>query len=194
MQAARPFGSAGELVEPVAQEGGFGRPEREGALVCCAEVGSEGEGAGGEAGVHGRGRFGGKGAVEGSRILVEISGSQSSAGALTSDRVTPVTAARRRRAARSGREPEAAVRSRNFSRRSRASSAADGRRQGRPAPYINTNPGHLRANVAAAEIAENLTGAEVARLTGLVDGSKAVLDQPHQSMLHAHRSAAKGRC
>jgi pyridoxine 4-dehydrogenase len=38
------------------------------------------------------------------------------------------------------------------------------------------NPDHLRANVGAAEIAENLTDAEVAHLTGLVDESKAVLD------------------
>jgi hypothetical protein len=40
------------------------------------------------------------------------------------------------------------------------------------------NPDHLRANLAAAKIAENLTDAEVARLTGLVDESKAVIDQP----------------
>lgn len=53
------------------------------------------------------------------------------------------------------------------------------------------NPDHLRANIAAAEIAENLTDAEVARLTGLVDESKAVIDQPHQSTLEAHRSAAE---
>jgi aryl-alcohol dehydrogenase-like predicted oxidoreductase len=55
-----------------------------------------------------------------------------------------------------------------------------------------TNPGHLRANIAAAQIAESLTDAEVARLTGLVDESKAVIDQPHQSTLEAHRSAAEG--
>jgi pyridoxine 4-dehydrogenase len=42
------------------------------------------------------------------------------------------------------------------------------------------NPGHLRANIAAAEVAENLTGAEVTRLTGLADESKAALGQPHQ--------------
>ena len=42
-----------------------------------------------------------------------------------------------------------------------------------------TNPDHLRANIAAAEVAENLTDAEVARLTGLVDESKAVIDQRH---------------
>jgi len=48
------------------------------------------------------------------------------------------------------------------------------------------NPDHLRANVAAAEIADGLTGAEVGRLTGLVDESKAVIDQPHQSTLDAH--------
>ena len=41
-----------------------------------------------------------------------------------------------------------------------------------------TNPGHLRSNVAASRVAENLTDAEVARLTGLVDESKASLDQP----------------
>ena len=54
-----------------------------------------------------------------------------------------------------------------------------------------TNPGHLRANIAAAEIAEDLTDAEVARLTDLVDESKAVIDQPHQSTLEAHRSSAE---
>ena len=42
-----------------------------------------------------------------------------------------------------------------------------------------TNPDHLRANMAAAEVAKNLTDAEVARLTGLVDESKAVIGQPH---------------
>ncbi|WP_405584893.1 aldo/keto reductase [Streptomyces sp. NBC_01190] len=47
------------------------------------------------------------------------------------------------------------------------------------------NPDHLRANVAAAEVAENLTDAEVARLTGLVDESKAALGRPHQSTLDA---------
>jgi pyridoxine 4-dehydrogenase len=52
-----------------------------------------------------------------------------------------------------------------------------------------TNPDHLRANIVSAEIAENLTDAEVARLTGLVDESKAVIDQPHQSTLDAFRSA-----
>ena len=40
-----------------------------------------------------------------------------------------------------------------------------------------SNPDHLRANVAAAEIAESLTEDEVARLTGLVDESVAVLGQ-----------------
>jgi aryl-alcohol dehydrogenase-like predicted oxidoreductase len=48
-----------------------------------------------------------------------------------------------------------------------------------------TNPDHLRANIAAAEIAENLTDAEVARLTGLVDESRAVIDQPRQPALDA---------
>jgi pyridoxine 4-dehydrogenase len=52
------------------------------------------------------------------------------------------------------------------------------------------NPDHLRANIAAAEVASNLTDAEVARLTGLADESKAVLDQQHQSTLDAHRLAA----
>jgi pyridoxine 4-dehydrogenase len=41
-----------------------------------------------------------------------------------------------------------------------------------------TNPGHLRANMAAAQVAGNLTDAEVTRLTGLVDESQAVIDQP----------------
>jgi pyridoxine 4-dehydrogenase len=53
------------------------------------------------------------------------------------------------------------------------------------------NPGHLRANTAAAEVARNLTDAEVARLTGLADESKAALGQPHQSTLDAHRLAAE---
>jgi pyridoxine 4-dehydrogenase len=54
-----------------------------------------------------------------------------------------------------------------------------------------SNSEHLRANIAAAEVAENLTDDEVARLTGLVDESKAALDQPHQSTIDAHRAAAK---
>jgi pyridoxine 4-dehydrogenase len=41
-----------------------------------------------------------------------------------------------------------------------------------------SDPGHLRSNVAASKVAEDLTDAEVARLTGLVDESKASLDQP----------------
>jgi pyridoxine 4-dehydrogenase len=53
-----------------------------------------------------------------------------------------------------------------------------------------SDPGHLRANIAAVEVAEHLTDGEVARLTGLVDESKAVLDQPHQSTIDAHRAAA----
>ncbi|MFD4640147.1 aldo/keto reductase [Lentzea sp. NPDC058436] len=52
------------------------------------------------------------------------------------------------------------------------------------------NPDHLRANVAAAEVAAELTDAEVARLTGLADESAAVLDQPHQSTVDAHLKAA----
>jgi aryl-alcohol dehydrogenase-like predicted oxidoreductase len=39
------------------------------------------------------------------------------------------------------------------------------------------NPAHLRANVAAAQVAQDLTDAEVSRLTGLADESAAVLDQ-----------------
>ncbi|MEU4474296.1 aldo/keto reductase [Micromonospora sp. NPDC023888] len=54
-----------------------------------------------------------------------------------------------------------------------------------------SNPGHLRANIAATEVAKNLTDAEVARLTGLVDESKAVLDQPHQSTFDALRSTTE---
>jgi pyridoxine 4-dehydrogenase len=42
------------------------------------------------------------------------------------------------------------------------------------------NPDHLRANVGAAEVAANLTDAEVARLTGLTDESKAFIDQPRR--------------
>ena len=64
-----------------------------------------------------------------------------------------------------------------------------------PPPWSSSparrTPTHLRANIAAAEVAENLTDAEVARLTGLVDESKAVIDQPHQSTLDALRSAAE---
>jgi len=52
------------------------------------------------------------------------------------------------------------------------------------------NPGHLRANVAASEVARDLTEAEVARLTGLVDESQAVLDQPDRSTLDALAAAA----
>ncbi|MET1071065.1 MAG: aldo/keto reductase, partial [Umezawaea sp.] len=54
------------------------------------------------------------------------------------------------------------------------------------------NPDHLRANVDAARVAENLTDAEVARLTDLVDESKAAIDQPHQSTIDA-LAAATGR-
>ncbi|BBJ37835.1 oxidoreductase [Streptomyces antimycoticus] len=55
------------------------------------------------------------------------------------------------------------------------------------------NPGHLRANIAAAEVAENLTEAEVTRLTRLADESDVVLDQPHQSTVDAHTSATGRR-
>jgi pyridoxine 4-dehydrogenase len=41
-----------------------------------------------------------------------------------------------------------------------------------------SNPDHLRSNVAASEVAAQLTEIEVARLTGLVDESQATLDQP----------------
>jgi pyridoxine 4-dehydrogenase len=41
-----------------------------------------------------------------------------------------------------------------------------------------SSPGHLRSNAAASGVAEHLTDAEVARLTGLVDESKASLDRP----------------
>lgn len=54
-----------------------------------------------------------------------------------------------------------------------------------------SNPDHLRANLAAAEVAENLTDAEVARLTGLVDASKAVIDPPDQSTTDALSSLAE---
>jgi pyridoxine 4-dehydrogenase len=54
------------------------------------------------------------------------------------------------------------------------------------------NPDHLRANVAAADVAAGLTEAEVARLTGLSDESDAVLDQAHQSTVDAHVRAAAG--
>lgn len=40
-----------------------------------------------------------------------------------------------------------------------------------------TNPEHLRSNLAAARVAEELTEAEVARLTGLVDESGAAFDR-----------------
>jgi pyridoxine 4-dehydrogenase len=40
-----------------------------------------------------------------------------------------------------------------------------------------TNPAHLRANIAAAEVASHLTDAEVTRLTALADEATAVLGQ-----------------
>lgn len=66
-------GQRAKLVEPVAQEGGFGRAEREGGpfrgpfggLFRGVEGGVEGEGPGGEARVGDRGRVGGEGADEG---------------------------------------------------------------------------------------------------------------------------------
>jgi aryl-alcohol dehydrogenase-like predicted oxidoreductase len=56
-----------------------------------------------------------------------------------------------------------------------------------------SNPEHLRANIAAAEVAENLTDDEVTHLTSLVDESKASLDQPHQSTIDAHKASADSR-
>ncbi len=53
-----------------------------------------------------------------------------------------------------------------------------------------SNPEHLRANVAAAEVAESLTAAEVTRLTDLVDESEVALDQPHQTTIDAHVAMA----
>lgn len=53
------------------------------------------------------------------------------------------------------------------------------------------NPGHLRANTEATKVAENLTEAEVARLTALVDESNAALAQPHQSTVDAHTAATE---
>src|SRR6202012_744559 len=50
-----PSESAGELVEPVAQEGGLGGAEGEGGPVRGGEGGIEGEGPGAEAWVGGRG-------------------------------------------------------------------------------------------------------------------------------------------
>lgn len=52
-----------------------------------------------------------------------------------------------------------------------------------------SNPQHLHANIAAAKVAENLTDDELARLTRLVDESKATVDQPHQSTIDVHRAA-----
>ena len=51
----------------------------------------------------------------------------------------------------------------------------------RPAVVVipgTTNPGNLRANIAAAEVPSQLTDAEVARLTSFADESTAVLGQP----------------
>jgi aryl-alcohol dehydrogenase-like predicted oxidoreductase len=56
-----------------------------------------------------------------------------------------------------------------------------------------SNPAHLRANIAAAEVAASLTDAEVTRLTDLIDESKAVLNQPHQSTIDAHQASADTR-
>jgi pyridoxine 4-dehydrogenase len=55
------------------------------------------------------------------------------------------------------------------------------------------NPDHLRANVAADDVAADLTDAEVARLTGLVDESTAALDRPDQSTVDALSSVGRAR-
>jgi hypothetical protein len=99
-----------------------------------------------------------------SRILAEISGSRPSAGAPTRDRVTPVTAARQRPAARTDgtrRRPAAATRSKNVSRRSWASSAAGGRRPGRPEVDV--------AVPAAAHVLDRVVGARQRALVGQVE-------------------------
>lgn len=49
-----------------------------------------------------------------------------------------------------------------------------------------TTPDHLRANINATETAENLTDAETTRLTGLVDESKAVINQPTRAAQNHH--------
>ncbi|GAA3455601.1 aldo/keto reductase [Dactylosporangium matsuzakiense] len=68
----------------------------------------------------------------------------------------------------------------------------------RRSPAVVVIPGtadlaHLRANIAAAEVAEALTDDEVTRLTSLVDESNARLGQPHQSTLDAHEASAASR-
>ena len=50
------------------------------------------------------------------------------------------------------------------------------------------DPEHLRSNLGAADVAKGLTEDEVARLTGLVDESAAVRDQPSESTLATLRS------
>ena len=45
------------------------------------------------------------------------------------------------------------------------------------------NPDHLRSNVTAAAVAEDLTHDEVTRLTGLVDESSSAIDRPSSSTL-----------
>jgi pyridoxine 4-dehydrogenase len=55
------------------------------------------------------------------------------------------------------------------------------------------NPEHLRANITASDVAENLTDDEVTRLTDLIDESKAALDQPHQSTVEANKPYLSGR-
>jgi aryl-alcohol dehydrogenase-like predicted oxidoreductase len=128
-------------VEPVAEEGGFGRAER---------VGRRRAASGAVGAVHQQ--------VEGGAAQAELaSGRLSSPDELTSS------------AERLGATP-AQVALAWLLRRSPAIVVIPG----------TTNPDHLRANIAAAEIAEDLTDAEVARLTGLVDESKAVIDQPRQ--------------
>ena len=54
------------------------------------------------------------------------------------------------------------------------------------------NPDHLRSNVAAGDIAGELTDDEVTRLTALVDESSAVLDRPDQSTINALAATMAG--
>ncbi|AGZ40943.1 aldo/keto reductase [Actinoplanes friuliensis] len=53
-----------------------------------------------------------------------------------------------------------------------------------------SNPDHLRANIAANEVAAQLTDAEVERLTALVDESTATLGQAHQTTVDAVAKAS----
>lgn len=68
----------------------------------------------------------------------------------------------------------------------------------RRSPAIVAIPGtsnldHLRSNIAANDLAKDLTDTEVARLTGLVDESAATLGQPGQTSRDTRRAAAEAR-